>query len=123
MTRPVNRDTAEHYIWGAGCDGWHLVRLAEASIISERMPPGATEVRHYHRAAWQFFFVLAGTATLEVDGEHHALHPHEGLEVPPGAPHQMRNESAEDVNFLVFSQPPSHGDRVVTDMPAHPHRP
>jgi len=122
MTRPVGRDTAEHYIWGAGCDGWHLVRRAEASIIAERMPPGAAEVRHIHRATWQFFFVLAGTATLEVDGERHVLHPHEGLEVPPGAPHQMRNESAEDVDFLVFSQPPSHGDRAVTGAPAHPHQ-
>jgi mannose-6-phosphate isomerase-like protein (cupin superfamily) len=111
--RPVSRSTAEHYTWGVVCDGWHLARHAAASIISERMPPGSAEARHYHRAAWQFFFVLAGTATLEIDGEYHVLHAHEGLEVPPGIPHQMRNESAEDVDFLVFSQPPNHGDRVV----------
>ena len=114
MTCLVSRSTAERYTWGAGCDGWHLVRRAETSVISERMPPDAAEVRHFHRAAWQFFYVLAGTATLEVDGDCHVLHTHEGLEVPPGVPHQMRNESAEDVDFLVFSQPPSQGDRAVS---------
>lgn len=123
MTQPVSRDTAEHYTWGATCDGWHLARRAETSIISERMPPGAAEVRHFHRAAWQFFFVLAGTATLEVGGECHMLHTGEGLEVPPGVPHQMRNESAEGLDFLVFSQPPSHGDRVTIDALVNPHQP
>ncbi|HLZ23873.1 MAG TPA: cupin domain-containing protein [Ktedonobacterales bacterium] len=113
MTRPVGRDMAEHYTWGAGCDGWHLARRAETSIISERMPPGTAEAHHVHRAAWQFFFVLAGTATLEVGGDCFVLQTHEGLEVPPGVPHQMRNESAGDLDFLVFSQPPSHGDRVM----------
>jgi mannose-6-phosphate isomerase-like protein (cupin superfamily) len=112
--QPVSRSTAEHYTWGAACDGWHLARRAETSIISERMPPGSAEARHFHRAAWQFFFVLAGKAALEVNGECHELHAHEGLEVPPGTPHQIRNESAEDVDFLVFSQPPSHGDRVLS---------
>lgn len=119
MTRPavkrpvVSRDTAEHYTWGDACDGWHLVRRTETSIISERMPPGAAEVRHVHRASWQFFFVLAGTATLEMDGVVYTLHAHEGLEVPPGVPHQMRNESVTDVEFVVYSQPPSHGDRMI----------
>ena len=118
MTRTVSRETGEHYQWGTGCDGWHLVRRPGTSVIQERMPPGTAEVRHFHRAAWQFFFVLAGTATLELDGVCHELRVREGLEVPAGAPHQMRNESGADVEFLVFSQPPSHGDRVVADMPA-----
>lgn len=122
MTRVVSRETGEHYQWGAGCDGWHLVRRHETSVIQERMPPGTAEVRHLHRAAWQFFFVLVGTATLELDGVCHALRAREGLEVPAGVAHQMRNESGTDLEFLVFSQPPSHGDRVVVDVPAQPHQ-
>ncbi len=112
MPTPISRTTAEHYVWGQVCDGWHLVRSADVSIIQERVPPGAREVRHYHLHAWQFFFVLAGEAVLEVDGQRYVLTDQMGLEVPPGTPHQMVNESSGDVHFLVITRPPSHGDRV-----------
>ncbi|MGH7353247.1 MAG: cupin domain-containing protein [Candidatus Rokuibacteriota bacterium] len=108
----IDRATAEHYAWGEGCDGWHLVQRADLSVIQERMPPGAREARHYHRASRQFFYVLVGTLTLEVDGRRHVMEARQGIEIEPGAPHQALNESAEAVEFLVVSQPPSHGDRV-----------
>lgn len=109
----ISRDTSEHYVWGDGCDGWHLVKQSELSIIHERMPPGTSEVRHFHQRSWQFFFVLSGTATLEIAGERKVIQKHEGVEVPYSVPHQMLNESEQDLEFLVISQPPSHGDRVT----------
>jgi mannose-6-phosphate isomerase-like protein (cupin superfamily) len=109
----ISRHTAEHYTWGANCDGWHLVKRAELSVIQERMPPGTAEVRHYHQRARQFFFVLAGTATFDLDGERKTLGPQQGIEVPPGAPHHIRNETQSDLEFIVVSQPASHGDRVL----------
>jgi mannose-6-phosphate isomerase-like protein (cupin superfamily) len=109
----ISKDTAEHYTWGAGCDGWRLVDRAELSVIHERMPPGAAEVRHHHQAARQFFFVLSGTATMEVDGARHSLCAQQGIEIAPGAPHQIRNDSGADVEFLVISQPTTRGDRVA----------
>jgi mannose-6-phosphate isomerase-like protein (cupin superfamily) len=89
----IDKDTAEAYIWGAGCDGWWLVDRAELSVIHERMPPGTAEVWHHHQVAWQFFFVLSGTATMEFGGQLHTLHAQQGIEVAPGLPHQMRNDS------------------------------
>lgn len=35
----------------------------------------------------------------------------QGGGIPPGVPHQMINNSASDVEFLVVSQPMSEGDR------------
>ncbi|ADV68456.1 cupin domain-containing protein [Deinococcus maricopensis] len=113
----ISRASAEHYTWGGDCDGWHLVRTAALSVIQERMPPGRAEVRHAHGQARQFFFVLSGVLTLEVDGVVHVLGVQEGVEVPPGAAHQARNVSAGPVEFLVTSQPPAHGDRVVLAEP------
>ncbi len=109
---PVDRSTAEHYTWGGGCDGWHLVKRGDLSVIAEQVPPGARETRHLHGAARQFFFVLRGAAVIEVDGERVALREGQGLEVAPGLPHQFMNESAEPVHFLVVSQPTSRGDRT-----------
>jgi mannose-6-phosphate isomerase-like protein (cupin superfamily) len=111
----ISRETAEHYTWGAICDGWHLVKQPELSVIHERMPPGTAEVRHYHERSRQFFFVLAGVATLEVNGVRETLQAHQGVEVPPRVPHQMLNESADDVEFLVISHPTTRGDRVLAE--------
>jgi hypothetical protein len=51
-TQTISTKSAEHYKWGGpqgtACDGWHLVRTPELSIIEELMPPGATEARHSH---------------------------------------------------------------------------
>ncbi|MNP66338.1 Cupin domain protein [compost metagenome] len=82
-------------------------------MIHERMSPGTAEVRHYHSVSRQFFFVLTGKASLEADGELVELNPHEGLEIPPGVPHQMMNRSEEETEFLVISTPPSRGDRIT----------
>jgi mannose-6-phosphate isomerase-like protein (cupin superfamily) len=108
----ISKQNAEHYIWGDNCDGWYLVKNKDLSIIHERMPVNTSEVRHYHNQARQFFFILSGTATLEINGERITLNPEEGVEIPPITPHQMRNESNQDVEFLVISQPTSRGDRV-----------
>jgi mannose-6-phosphate isomerase-like protein (cupin superfamily) len=109
----TSRDSAPHYTWGEACDGWHLVREPTLSVIHERMPPGTAEIRHAHERARQFFFVLAGVASIELDGVEYELAPHEGLDVPPGAPHQIFNRTDSTLEFLVISQPPSHGDRIA----------
>lgn len=107
----ISKQTAEHYKWGSDCDGWHLVKQGELSVIHERMPAGTCEVRHYHEKSRQFFFGLSGVATLEMAGELYKIAPQEGVEVAPGVPHQMRNDTDEEIEFLVISQPTTRGDR------------
>jgi hypothetical protein len=62
----IHKETAEHYSWGNGCDGWRLVKRTDVSVIQETIPPGSNEIRHLHRQAWQLLFVLRGKATLEL---------------------------------------------------------
>ena len=114
-SEPISSASAEHYTWGAQCDGWHLVRAPGLSVIQERMPPGTSEVRHRHAHSRQFFFVLAGELTLEVLGAVHVLTAGMGLEIAPGVAHQAVNRSSAPAEFLVISQPPSHGDRELVE--------
>ncbi|AZN38679.1 cupin domain-containing protein [Paenibacillus albus] len=107
----VSKHSAEHYVWGDVCDGWHLVKDERLSIIHERMPAGTSEVRHYHEQSRQFFFVLTGSLAIELGGEVVELEPQEGVEVPPLTPHQVRNVSGEAAEFLVISSPTTRGDR------------
>lgn len=108
----ISKKIAEHYLWGDNCDGWHLIKNKELSVIHERMPVNTAEVIHYHNQARQFFFILSGIATFQFDDEIITLNPQEGVEVPPLVKHQMRNESNQEIEFLVISQPNSRGDRV-----------
>lgn len=111
----ISGRTAEHYQWGAGCDGWHLVKSEELSVIEEAMPSGTSEVRHFHTRSRQFFFVLAGRLTIELEGQIEELHAQEGLEIAPGVRHRVFNNSTAEVRFLVTSAPPSHGDRIAAE--------
>jgi mannose-6-phosphate isomerase-like protein (cupin superfamily) len=107
---------AEHYSWGQACDGWHLLATGDLSVIEERMPPGSFEQRHFHTRSRQFFYVLDGEATLELDGVTHRLQRGDGLHVPPEVAHQVRNDGSADVRFIVISAPKAHGDRVAAPL-------
>lgn len=108
----VSKEGAEHYNWGSVCDGWHLAKSNNLSVIQERVPSGTSEVKHFHKKSEQFFFVLSGIATLEVAGLVYQLSVNQGFHVPSGVVHQLRNDSSSDIEFIVISTPPSHGDRV-----------
>jgi uncharacterized cupin superfamily protein len=116
IPQPTSRAVGQQFGWGDGCEGWHLVRAQNLSVIEERMPPGTSEARHWHARARQFFYVLSGTLTLEVEGVTHSLAARTGIELPQGTAHQAINETVADVEFLVISEPPSHGDRHETDV-------
>jgi mannose-6-phosphate isomerase-like protein (cupin superfamily) len=107
----TSTQTAKHYVWGSNCDGWHLAASPNLSVIQEHVPSGCSEVRHLHNRAEQFFYVLNGIASLEVEGTIHVLKQNEGFHVPAGVPHTLSNQHDQALDFLVVSTPPSHGDR------------
>jgi mannose-6-phosphate isomerase-like protein (cupin superfamily) len=92
-----------------------LVKDNGLSVTEEQLPAGTSEVLHYHEHAQQFFFILSGEAVMEVNGRNIRLASREGLRILPGVPHRISNKSTEPVQFLVISQPASHGDRVVME--------
>lgn len=108
----VSIENAEHYIWGEVCDGWHLLKRDDMSVIQERVPPGGAEVMHYHTTARQFFYLLEGEGTMVFEQHVIVLKKGQGLEIPPQIKHQFRNQSNADVHFLVISVPSTRGDRV-----------
>ncbi|QNI36856.1 cupin domain-containing protein [Edaphobacter albus] len=108
----ISTANADHYTWGNRCDGWFLVRTPELNIIEERMPPGTSETRHHHVRARQFFFVLEGELTMEIEQHRLTVHAGQGIEVAPGQQHQAINRGPTPLRIVVTSQPPSHGDRI-----------
>ena len=108
----VSIHSCEHYTWGANCNGWHLLRGQDLSVIQERMPPHTSEIAPSHARSHQSFFVLSGTLTIVLGNAIHSLGPEDGLEVIPESVHRVVNDTDADVRFIVISSPPSHGDRI-----------
>lgn len=115
MSEILSRANVARYIWGERCSGWPLLDSHELRVVQETIPPGAGEVRHLHRHALQFFFVLSGRAMMEIEGEVAALGVHQGCAVVPGVPHRIWNDGTEDLEFLVVSAPTTVGDRVLSE--------
>jgi mannose-6-phosphate isomerase-like protein (cupin superfamily) len=114
----TSTDNAEHYTWGEQCDGWPLLLSDSLSVIQERMPPGTSEQLHYHERAQQVFYILTGMATFEVEGEVKTVLPNQSIHIPANAKHRISNNGADDLHFLVISEPKTRGDRVNVPHPA-----
>ncbi len=107
-----NTSNSEHYLWGESCDGWHLLKSDSLSIIQEKMPPNTEEGLHFHSKAQQFFFILKGTATFEVDNEIYSVEEGNGFHVQANEIHRIFNKTTMDLEFILISEPKSHGDRT-----------
>jgi mannose-6-phosphate isomerase-like protein (cupin superfamily) len=116
LAMTLSKENAEHYTWGANCDGWFLHRGEDFHVIQERMPLGASEVAHFHRRSRQLFYVLRGELTMRFESSSTKIAAGQSLVIEPLAAHQAANESSEDVEFLVVSCPPSHGDRETAEL-------
>ncbi|MBT8153978.1 cupin domain-containing protein [Epibacterium ulvae] len=107
----TNKEKAAHYLWQDVCDGWPFVATEALSVKQEKMPPDTYEIRHFHKIATQFFYVLSGVLTLEVEGSIIKLSAQDGLQIDNGTVHQARNEDGTAAEFLVVSSPSTANDR------------
>jgi mannose-6-phosphate isomerase-like protein (cupin superfamily) len=107
----------KHYIWGSNCDGWNLSDSPELSVKVERMPPHTGEQEHFHQQARQFFFILKGAAVFVTEEGRINVKAQEGLEIRPGLRHRILNESEEDLEFILCSQPSTASDRINIPTP------
>ncbi len=76
------------------------------------MPPGAAEKLHFHERAEQFFYILKGEAAFYINGEKFSVKTGESVSVLPKSKHCIANESSEDLEFLVVSNPSTNNDRI-----------
>jgi len=64
-------------------------------------PPGQEGFLHYHDAQDELYFVHAGTARFEVDGEERTLGPGGLLHVEATTPRKVSNAGDEDLVLLI----------------------
>ena len=112
MNKIIDKKTAVHYLWGDKCDSWVLANTPGLSVKHERMPESSKEKLHYHTIAQQFFFILKGSAAFYYDNKKEIINEQQGLLVNPMTQHYIANETTEELEFLVISQPETSNDRI-----------
>lgn len=112
MNRVISKGNTEYYRWGNLCEGWHYLKNKNVSVIVEVMPVGTSEKLHYHENAQQFFYILKGMAKITIDGKNFLLKPSNGIEIEAMKRHKIANIGDEELEFLLYSSPPTIGDRI-----------
>ncbi|STY78953.1 N-acetyltransferase GCN5 [Legionella wadsworthii] len=108
----VSINNTPHFKWGQDCDGWWLKNDGQFSVIYETIPPGCSEIKHYHQETEQFFYCLQGQLVIEFEDYKQVLREQEGISIKAGVAHQVKNSSGNLVSFLVISSSNLFGDRV-----------
>lgn len=103
---------SSHYTWGDNCTGWPLVNTKDLSVKQEQMPPKTSEKIHFHHTSQQFFYILNGIATIRLNQKLIRLEANEGILIKSGTKHQIQNNSDNNLDFLVISQPNTFNDRI-----------
>lgn len=83
--------------------------VQQQSLAEALVPAGSATERHYHRSSEEFYFILEGEGSMEIDGERRDVGPGDGILIPAGAWHQITARS--ELRFLCCCAPPySHED-------------
>jgi mannose-6-phosphate isomerase-like protein (cupin superfamily) len=83
-----------------------LQSLAEATLH----PGGATQ-RHYHKLSEEIYFILEGSGTMALNDEIRLVVPGDAILIPPGAWHEIKNDTSTPLRFLCCCAPPyAHDD-------------
>jgi quercetin dioxygenase-like cupin family protein len=62
---------------------------ANQSLAEATLTPGQATERHYHALSEEIYYLLEGSAEMELDGERRQVGPEDAILIPPGARHSI----------------------------------
>ncbi len=111
----INKDNSPSYTWGDNCLSWVFVDNENLSVKMESMPSWTKEKLHFHSKAQQFFFILKGVATFYILDKVKSVPENSGILIDPKTEHYIANETENNLDFLVISQPTTNNDRTIVE--------
>ncbi len=83
--------------------------VANQSLAEATLPAGGSTQRHYHKLSEEFYYILEGSAVMEIDGGEREVAAGDAILIPPGAWHTIT--AAMPLRFLCCCAPPyAHDD-------------
>jgi mannose-6-phosphate isomerase-like protein (cupin superfamily) len=75
------------------------------SVAEVILPPGKASLRHLHPQAEETYYILKGTAYLELGSQAGHLSVGDAVVIPANTAHKIYNRAGEDLIFLVACTP------------------
>jgi mannose-6-phosphate isomerase-like protein (cupin superfamily) len=83
--------------------------VANQSLAEAMLPAGNTTELHHHKLSEEFYYILSGCGTMEINGISREVMPGDAILIPAGAWHRIGATSL--LQFLCCCSPPySHED-------------
>jgi len=84
--------------------------VANQSLAEATVDAGGSTTRHRHRVSEEIYYLIEGTAEMELDGEVRTVGPGDAILIPPGAWHTIRATGDGAVRLLCGCAPPWSAD-------------
>ena len=89
----------------------HCDAVRQQSLAEARVPPGSCTELHRHHVTEEIYHILAGLGRMQLGDQYLELSPGDSVVIPPGTPHCIENNGAEELRFLCCCAPAySHED-------------
>ena len=117
----VNRDRSAPFITKDGSEIRSILDRANSmaanqSLAEATLPPGAKTEEHCHPPNEEIYYILRGRGWMTLAGEGREVGPGDGILIPPGTWHTIRNIGQDPLVFLCCCSPPySHEGTLLAD--------
>jgi mannose-6-phosphate isomerase-like protein (cupin superfamily) len=90
--------------------------IRNQTLAEARLPVGASTTPHRHILTEEIYYILEGTARMQVDQEIRDVRSGDAVAIPPGAFHQITNTGTGTLSFLCCCAPGyEHADTLLSD--------
>lgn len=79
--------------------------ITRQSLAEATLPPRAETIAHVHPVTEEIYYILAGRGLMAIDDETRPVCPGDGIAIPAGYRHQVRNTGEEPLVFLCCCVP------------------
>jgi mannose-6-phosphate isomerase-like protein (cupin superfamily) len=88
-------------------------RTISHSFAEVVIPPGKASRLHLHPQAEETYYILKGTAYIELGSQAGNLAVGDAVVIPAGTPHKIYNHGYDDLRFVVACAPAWEPDNTV----------
>ena len=79
--------------------------IVRQSLAEAILTPGAETQAHRHPHTEEIYYILTGKGLMAIESEQRAVGPGDGIAIPAGMRHQIRNVGSQDLVFLCCCVP------------------
>lgn len=117
----INRDNAPPFTTKDGSTIREILAYRNSSIRNQSLaeatlPPNTSTQAHFHPNTEEIYYILQGEGLMALEQERAVVRQGDGIAIPPGTKHQIRNTGGRDLVFLCTCAPAyEHSDTLFCE--------